>query len=38
MVQSMVSVATTLTYLNMFEKALKRKLQIGDYDQSHKVS
>ena len=32
MVQSMVSVATTLTHLNGFEKALKRKLQVGDYD------
>lgn len=31
MVQSIVSVATTLTHLNGFEKALKRKLQVGDY-------
>ena len=32
MVQSMVSVATTLTHLNGFEKALKHRLQVGDYD------
>ena len=32
MVQSMVSVATTLSHLNGFEKVLKRKLQVSDYD------
>lgn len=30
--QSLVSVATTLTHLNGFEKVLKRKLLLGDYD------
>ncbi|WP_083326247.1 site-specific integrase [Hymenobacter coccineus] len=32
LVQSMVSVATTFTHLNRFEKVLKRRLLLGDYD------